>query len=293
MSLRTAQWAMYESGVEDALAHRLLGIMVDVMDGDGKKFFRSQSWLAEQAHCSVATVKRKLSELESLGVIERGDQSILDRMSWPRDRRPVVWDAVIGAVAQYEPPSTGSSNRARTVAQTEYERQLTGELQNSPYPPHTLPITREGYTEDFEAFWKQYPNKTGKAGAWKHYQRLVKAGTEPEAILQAAVAYSEQIKREGTDPRYVMRAYNWFGKDVWEAFASSPADRVEEYVQQLVDDGAFNELARLAGVAYLLPPDIAEMPPGHQRSDELAIFRAEWLEMNLGAVRKSVKTLLA
>lgn len=74
----------------DPLAKWVLMGIANHADAHGRNAFPSQATLAEYAECSDRSVRRKLSELEALGVIARGDQRLVSHL--PRDRRPVVWD---------------------------------------------------------------------------------------------------------------------------------------------------------------------------------------------------------
>ncbi|MBS4102434.1 hypothetical protein [Tsukamurella paurometabola] len=290
MSLRTAQWAMYESGVQDALAHRILGIMVDIMDGDGKNFFRSQAWIADNAYCSVATVKRKLKELETLGVIARGDQSILDEMNWPADRRPVVWDAVLGAVAQNELPGGGSSNRDETVAQTEHERQLTGELQNSPYTPQTLPnagARKSTSSDDFDTWWPYYPRKAAKGQARTAFVKAMKK-TDLDTLIAATKEFAnireKQIASGESKPEFTPYPSTWLNGERWEEF--SPKQSQDVLVEFLAEH-SFAELERATGIRCMTP-EFGELEFGERR-EAVRVFRERWLDENRDRLAEALR----
>ena len=66
--------------------------LADRAADDGTGAWPSWATLQKEARASRATVARTLGRLEEKGLISRGDQTILDRLNYPRDRRPVVWD---------------------------------------------------------------------------------------------------------------------------------------------------------------------------------------------------------
>lgn len=71
-------------------ARLVLIALADSAGVDGSAAWPSASTLAEGLVVSVRTVRRRLEELESRGLIRRGDQRLVDHLR--ADRRPVVYD---------------------------------------------------------------------------------------------------------------------------------------------------------------------------------------------------------
>lgn len=92
MSLRALTWAIYEIGstLKDASAYRVLLILADNANDEGKGAYPSASTIAEETGMSLRTVRKKLNDLETAGIIMRGDQALADYL--PANRRSVVWD---------------------------------------------------------------------------------------------------------------------------------------------------------------------------------------------------------
>ena len=92
MSLRALTWAIYEIGstLKDASAYRVLLILADNANDEGKGAYPSASTIAEETGMSLRTVRNKLNDLEAAGIITRGDQALADYL--PANRRSVVWD---------------------------------------------------------------------------------------------------------------------------------------------------------------------------------------------------------
>ena len=92
MSLRALTWAIYEIGstLKDASAYRVLLILADNANDEGRGAYPSASTIAEETGMSLRTVRNKLNDLETAGIIMRGDQALADYL--PANRRSVVWD---------------------------------------------------------------------------------------------------------------------------------------------------------------------------------------------------------
>ena len=80
---------------------------------------------------------------------------------------------------------------------------------------------KDGYTEDFETFWDQYPRHVEKKTAFKVWKTRLKEKTKPEDMIQAAVNYATQCQREGTETRYIKHASTFIG----------PNKPFEEYIK--------------------------------------------------------------
>lgn len=67
------------------------------------------------------------------------------------------------------------------------------------------------YTIEFDEFWKVYPKRVEKQKAFKCYQKLIKEGYTSLQLLKAASLYGQQVKREGTDMKYVKHCGTFLG----------------------------------------------------------------------------------
>lgn len=65
---------------------------------DGTAAYPGQDWLADRARKSDRSVRNDLAALEKLGLIRRGDQSIVSHLS--ADERPVVWNLAVERVRE-------------------------------------------------------------------------------------------------------------------------------------------------------------------------------------------------
>lgn len=67
------------------------------------------------------------------------------------------------------------------------------------------------YNMCFERFWSAYPRKKEKAKAYKCYLTRLKDGFSEDELLQAAVNYAAECKKQGTDERYIKLAATFIG----------------------------------------------------------------------------------
>ncbi|MEU1641409.1 helix-turn-helix domain-containing protein [Micromonospora zamorensis] len=93
MSIEAVAWALNDApDVPPTALVTLLGL-ANHAHPDGRAAWPSQTRLAHYGRKGVRAVQRDLAELESRGLIRRGNQRHVQHM--PADRRPVVWDLAI------------------------------------------------------------------------------------------------------------------------------------------------------------------------------------------------------
>lgn len=124
MSLRALTWAIYEIGstLKDASAYRVLLILADNANDEGRGAYPSASTIAEETGMSLRTVRNKLNDLETAGIIMRGDQALADYL--PANRRSVVWDLNLDAnrcaeSAPQHTPAHTATRGAKSAPQTD------------------------------------------------------------------------------------------------------------------------------------------------------------------------------
>lgn len=90
MSTKAVMWAINEAETHTSVEFAVLVALANFADARGRGAYPSQWRLADVSRASERQVRRVLSELESRGIIVRGDQKLT--MKYPAGRRPVVWD---------------------------------------------------------------------------------------------------------------------------------------------------------------------------------------------------------
>lgn len=66
------------------------------------------------------------------------------------------------------------------------------------------------YTPSFESFWKVYPRKVEKKTAFQKWKARIKQ-YDPDTLIQAATAYAEKCRREGTPVNYIKHPATFLG----------------------------------------------------------------------------------
>jgi hypothetical protein len=83
---------------------------------------------------------------------------------------------------------------------------------------HTIHVSRE--TGDFDRFWLAYPKRKGsnpKAPARVKFERIIREGVEPLALVAGAKAYAEAEGSNVGTP-YIAQAVTWLNQRRWEDY---------------------------------------------------------------------------
>jgi len=62
----------------------------------------------------------------------------------------------------------------------------------------------------FELIWEKYPKKLGKKAALKHYSATVKSLDDFTLIEKALVNYTDSLRKNGTEDKYIQNGSTWF-----------------------------------------------------------------------------------
>lgn len=76
---------------------------------------------------------------------------------------------------------------------------------------------KKKYTDEFELFWKEYPNKKGKSQTYKHWNKLLKQYS-PDQLILAAKRYAKDC--ENTEKKFIKVGYNFLGDCIYEDYIS-------------------------------------------------------------------------
>ncbi|MBO1264451.1 hypothetical protein J3A84_05270 [Proteiniclasticum sp. SCR006] len=66
------------------------------------------------------------------------------------------------------------------------------------------------YSDDFETFYKVYPNPKGKAQTYKNWKKVIKQH-DPNEIIECAKRYQRSL-RPDTEKAYITTSYNFLGQ---------------------------------------------------------------------------------
>ena len=79
----------------------------------------------------------------------------------------------------------------------------------------------DGYSKDFERFWKAYPKTRGVSkedafGQWLKFDEEVY-----EQIIMAAGEYAKDCKKNGTEGGFVKHPSGWLSGKIWQTYKAS------------------------------------------------------------------------
>ena len=132
MSLKAMTWVMEDAPVKDATSLLILYALADRANDDGTAAWPSQEWLAKRARCTTRTIRRKLTQLEEEGLIQKGNPKFVEHIR--QDRRPTVWDLCLWVTS-----TTGQNDRAD---------KMTGRTPQAPRPD--TPGTTTGHPRHYD-----------------------------------------------------------------------------------------------------------------------------------------------
>jgi hypothetical protein len=79
-------------------------------------------------------------------------------------------------------------------------------------------------TAQFDELWTVYPRKKAKDAARKAYAAALKRGAKHEDILEGAVAYRDECRREQTGERFIAYPATWLNQGRWKDLAEPAAE---------------------------------------------------------------------
>lgn len=96
---------------------------------------------------------------------------------------------------------------------------------------------RHEYPEEFEVFWATYPRNINKVGAYKAWDRCLKAGAKREDIQTAAEHYAESCRQKNTEAQFMMHPSTFLGRDQrWTEYVKGiPKEAMSSYDRAIAD----------------------------------------------------------
>lgn len=260
MSLKAILWALEDAPVDDPSQLIVLIALADRASDDGSDAYPARPWIAHRARVSVRTVTRRLKELESLGLIRRGDQSLLDRRGIDPDRRPVVWDLNLQMKRgdNLSPGDTQSTTGCHTEHDGVSENARRGDtvgtqtVLNHPEPS----LNRRGYSEAFELWWKTFPKAPGrtpppKSAAWEQYRKIVRKCGD-EFLLSQLQAYIPTVDK----PKFFMNPNKWLKEGYWEVEYETVVNPLDEAIANRDVEAVYG----LSGLRFREPEELVVLP---------------------------------
>ncbi len=168
-------------------------------------------------------VRRAIDRLVERGYIATGNfnETAYDRTRWFCDLRQVHLASL---------PNRSGEN-AKPIPDSKPDDKPDSEparLNDDLFSAQELPKQEVQRSDRFEEFWKVYPRKIGKPAAKKNFARAIKAGADPQDIIDGARRYAAS---KSVADGFVKHPQGWLTDERWTD-DTEPADRSRHRVSQ-------------------------------------------------------------
>lgn len=122
--------------------------------------------------------------------------------------------------------SQPKKNNSLTQATAEPAR-VKPEPEPEPYISNIVADAPKRLNGAFDLFWAEFPKKVGKTAARRNFDRVVKAGADPNEVIAGAARYAAQVA--GKEHGFVKHPQGWLTDGRWsdEAPAHIPQQSAE------------------------------------------------------------------
>lgn len=168
----------------------------------------------------VRTINRYLAKMEKLGLIWRDTKTkqgyIKERMIYIKKTHDK------DVISTNDKDVTGADDtdvtRTDDTDVTSTENNLTENYltENKLTEEKPMSESKDSLAEAFEKLWKLYPNKKGKAPAFKAYKRAIKKGTTNKEIQDGIIKYKAEIQKRHTPIDKVAHGSTFFNQERWQ-----------------------------------------------------------------------------
>lgn len=208
-----------EYGLIEAILFQNIAYWVDKNRANGDNFFDGTFWTYNSVkafehlfpYLTVKKIRGALARLVDAGLIVTGNynKSAYDRTLW--------YGLTRKGFSIYENGTIHFAERANGDAQ---KGEPIPDINTNTKPNNTPPTPSRGsgYSDDFEAFWKSYPNRKAKGNAFKAWEKARKAKTLPEldVILSAVEAQKKSHDWLKEGGRYIPHPATWLNASRWD-----------------------------------------------------------------------------
>ncbi|MBE4709830.1 helix-turn-helix domain-containing protein [Limosilactobacillus fermentum] len=173
---------------KDKLLYGEIYAMLNVTDS----FFMSNAAMAKRFNCTNRTIISSLNRLEEYGYIRRkniykGKQII---------RREIMIGSKANFTGVVTPVSRGYRSSLHGGSDADFTDNRTINRASNRTEENILSGKPDDHlSENFEAIWKEYPNKAGKKEAFKHYKKWRKESKEhtDKYLMEKLAAYKQDL----------------------------------------------------------------------------------------------------
>ena len=186
--------------------------------GDNRSSRPSIGTIANAANCSKNTVRTAIKNLVSRGVIEREERFCDGRQTSCLYR--IIGHSVYSRGSNIE--GSGVQNLKGEGSKSDTQELEPRELELKDLPPISpkseqkgkIPKSETGeYSQEFEQFWKLYPNNKGKQKAWRMWLIRLRSRASPESMIRAARRYAEECSEMCRETRFILHGATFLGPD--------------------------------------------------------------------------------
>lgn len=247
MSIEAMIWVKNHAPTTNSTEMCILYALADRANDDGTGCWPYYETLADEARCSLPTVKRHIKKLEERGLIVRGDQSQVSR--YPAHVRPVVWDLNMtlrrdaervkketkNKQCQNDTAQKSGINDDKERYQTEQgevstvtKRGITGDTHNlhtTPQQPLSNPPAHQSADADaprvddiaseFDQWWKVVPRKKAKGDARNAFKAARKIASLDE-LIDGMTRSIRRWEAEGRDASKIPYPATWLRAESWD-----------------------------------------------------------------------------
>ena len=222
-------WALSQQIVTSAPARHVLLCLANYADQDGKTAFPSVARLERDTGLSERTIRAKLKDLEQMGVLIRGNQSIVEAYVERSDKLPICYNINLKRGAANAPRSERGAGDSTTGCIScsdgvqEIPERGAGAAGKQSYKQsikqsinHVSDSEEKNkYSNDFEEVWASYPSREGsnpKNKAHAAWSARIKEGVSRETLLAGVKRYALFcIAKNQFGTEFVMQAARFFG----------------------------------------------------------------------------------
>ncbi|WP_407567375.1 helix-turn-helix domain-containing protein [Limosilactobacillus fermentum] len=185
-------------------------------------FFMSNAAMAKRFNCTNRTIISSLNRLEEYGYIRRkniyeGKQII---------RREIMIGSKADFTGVVNPVSRGYRNSLHGGSDADFTDNRTINRASNRAEEDILSGKPDDHlSENFEAIWKEYPNKAGKKEAFKHYKKWRKESKEhtDEYLMEKLAAYKQDLATNQW--KKPMNGSTWFNGRFDDEYATPIMDQ--------------------------------------------------------------------
>ena len=203
-------------------AFRVLAAIASYADQDGQ-CFPSLRRIGKDLGCSRQAIHHQVKGLIAAGYVAQ-QRTRRPNRSNSSNHYQILYPTAETDSKKRQPHIDTCQRHVDTLSTPEIDTLSTSEVDTSNTPSTTpsnnvVPMppskgTSSSLANLFFHFWLLYPRKVGKGDAEKAFMAAIKENP-PDAILAGTRRYRDQVRRDGTQPKYVKYPAGWLRAKRW------------------------------------------------------------------------------